>query len=120
MPEITCGDCATAFNAKRANAKYCSTCRTYRDLLYQKTATTKCWACEARFCPTKRGQIVCAACGEHEHKRGHCAFCERDDQPLLQDGLAVCTYCAFDPANRQMLVRAVAKKREKLMSTPSG
>lgn len=121
MTTIHCSDCGQEYAAKRKNVKFCPTCRLYRDLLYLKISTTKCWACDARFAPTKRGQIACADCGAHEHRRGHCAICKHDDRPMLTDDLAVCTHCAFDPKRRQLLVRAVAEKRRKLMPhTDSG
>lgn len=113
---VSCADCAETFQSARSNAKYCSACRLYRDLIFVKDNTAECWACGGRFCPTKRGMAICSTCAAHEYtKRGHCAFCEQDDQPMLTKGLAVCAPCALDVKNRRKLIRSVASRRSAQM-----
>lgn len=109
MPSThSCADCSESFEAKRKNALYCPPCRLFRDLLFLRDSTQNCWACDAKYSPTKRNMIACADCSKQLHPlKGHCAFCKQDDQHMLQAGLAVCTSCAFDPNKRKELLKSV-------------
>lgn len=117
MPDphtIKCVDCGQPYETRRPNTRYCAVCRLYRDLVYLGSRTKVCLDCEERFAPLAVKDLLCGKCDFIRSKNyadGECALCHGNTSPLLHSDVAVCLVCAREPKRRELLLRAVAKKR---------
>lgn len=114
MADITCEDCGLEFQSSRDNAKYCRVCRLFRNLVFIEARTYDCWACGGEFAPLERNQKFCGDCNTVRSAHdapGTCSFCKEKTEQLLHKEVKVCRKCATDPENRQLLIRALHKKK---------
>jgi hypothetical protein len=115
---IHCADCGQSHEVRRSNAKYCPTCRLFRNLVYLKGRTTKCVSCEDRFAVMHANDNLCSKCDflSENNPRGHCAICKAADVRLVKGALAVCLACAKSEEHRDTVLRSLAQRRRKQMA----
>jgi hypothetical protein len=120
MHIIKCEDCGSERETKWPNTKYCLTCRYLRNAKYMVNWTEECIECGETFAPLKRDEKFCANCRPRyaSHPTGDCALCSTTDQPLLTKGLKIGWCCASDPAKRELLIRALGKRKRAQQEHP--
>lgn len=106
-----CQDCGQRFDTRRDNAKFCSVCRTLKNLDFINDFTVPCWQCGERMSPIERGDKTCGNCGYAPKKHGIdvCGFCN-EEHPIIAKDVAVCHRCAKIPSLRKDLLKAMRKK----------
>ena len=85
----------------------------FRDLTYLKSNTRECVACDSKFAPLHREDILCGGCDpvtSKFHVQGVCALCQTNGT-LLHKDISVCKGCSTDPSKRTVFIKALAKKR---------
>ncbi len=113
--DINCEDCGRSFETTRANTKFCTVCRTYRDLLYIGEQTKSCLECDQKFALLKRSDMLCGKCDfltSKKYVEGTCALCHNVSDRLMHKDIRVCIRCARNPEMRTLLLKALVKKRK--------
>jgi hypothetical protein len=118
LKTIQCADCGQDHEVRRSNAKYCATCRLFRNLVYLKGRTAKCVSCEDRFAVMHANDNLCSKCDflSENNPQGRCAICQQDDLRLVKGSLAVCLACAKDAGKRPKVLAALGHRRRKQMA----
>lgn len=111
--QFDCADCGEPTTATRKNARYCPVCRLFRNLIYLGSNRQTCASCETKFAPLTVNERLCSDCDLTTAKRqgGSCAICEQRGVPLVAEGVAICIYCARAPEKRDVVTRALGKRR---------
>lgn len=120
MPAITCADCGHEYKTIRKNTKYCRICRLVRNLDFLQGTVYQCVGCGDEYAPLERTAKTWRTCLEcsprgwdtwsHDHA-GTCALCKKDTDKLIHPEISVCRRCAFDPEKREVLYKALLRKR---------
>lgn len=112
---IKCVDCGAPYTTIRANTKYCKVCSTLRAAEYNRDAAFECEKCQKTFAALPQRSKVCPDCykpGTWVHDvTGTCSYCGTETDRLIHELISVCRNCAYDPAQRDTLIKSLARKQ---------